>query len=100
MQLFGHLTEIDDGGSWSNGMFHRLWGAVWYGARGLAFKRMTAEFEFSCHHILAMTPWASYITSLGLNVFLFRKRQIIPILQGIVEDQQEFVNHLAQLSLR
>lgn len=100
MQLFGQLTEIDDGGNWSKGMFHRLLGAVWYGARGLALQRMTAEFEFRCHHILAVTPWASYITSLGLNVFLFKKRQIIPILQGTVEAQQEFVNHLTQFSLR
>lgn len=100
MQLFGQLTEIDDGGSWSNGMFHWLLEAVWYGARGLAFQRMTAEFEFRGHHILAMTPWASDITSLGLNVFLFKKRQIIPVLQRTVEDQQEFVNHLSQFSLR
>lgn len=66
----------------------------------MAFQRLTRECEFRHHHIPAISPWASYITSLGLNFLLFKKRQIMPVLQSIFEDQRELVNHLAQFSLQ
>lgn len=98
MLSFGRLTETS---WWQLGQLTVPWllgsSLVWYKEPG--FQRPTSDFHFRHHHILAKSPWATYITSLGLNLCISRKTHLMPALQSIFVDPRGFVNQLTQLSL-